>query len=122
MIVLYYRQGSHNSRRVLNYLKANKIKHIVHDVSAPNYEIHKKEVEYLIRKARLPERLVSIKTIAYKNNPLDLSELTDYQLTRYITSNPTCLSLPIVVSDKAVMFGWSDEKWKEFKKKQNWEN
>lgn len=118
MIVLYSREGCRSCLMLRKYLRDNDIKHIVHNVSDANYSITRSEVQYLMKKSRKPEFLVSSRTIAYKNNPLDLSELTEERLIRYITSNPTCLRLPIMLTARNIMFGWSDEKWEVFKRKE----
>lgn len=113
MIRLYTAPGSQSCRKAKSWLVKRHMDFVEKNILSS--QLREDELrEFLERSENGTDDIVSRRSKAFQNNPLDLDEMKTTELIHYIQKNPAILKRPIMIDDKRFLVGYNDEEIRAF--------
>ena len=108
MIQLYTAPSCLSCRKVKKYFKDNNINFIEKNIL--NTRLHRDDIlRMLISSENGFEDIISTRSKIFKDQGLNIDDMSTNALMEFIVKNPTVLKRPIIVSDLELQVGYNEE-------------
>ena len=108
MIKLYTSPSCSSCRKVKQYFNKHNIQYEEKNIFTT--PISKEDIfKMLVKSENGFEDIISTRSKVFKENDIDLFDMTTHDLIEFIIENPSVLKRPIIVTDYEIQVGYNDD-------------